>query len=122
MLFRSRDLPYGQHLVEDDDVEAVVEVLRGDWLTSGPRVIEFEDALTRATGAGYATAVSSGAGALRRECSTRLRGNTVPMHGGGQGAGGEQWKAKHSGKWPVACRGRWVSRIPLPVWSMPSRG
>jgi UDP-4-amino-4,6-dideoxy-N-acetyl-beta-L-altrosamine transaminase len=59
-----RALPYGQHLIEDDDVEAVVEVLRGDWLTSGPRVVEFEHALTPATGAGYATAVSSGTAAL----------------------------------------------------------
>lgn len=61
---RSQDLPYGQHLVEDDDVEAVVEVLRGGWLTSGPTVAEFEDALVGATGAGFATAVSSGTAAL----------------------------------------------------------
>lgn len=57
-------IPYGRHCVDDEDVAAVVEVLRGDWLTQGPKVAEFEEALCEATGARYAVAFSSGTGAL----------------------------------------------------------
>ena len=44
-------IPYGRQLVDDDDVAAVVAVLRGDWLTQGPHVSEFEDRLSQITGA-----------------------------------------------------------------------
>ena len=37
-------LPYGRHDIDDDDIAAVAEVLRGDWLTTGPKVAEFESA------------------------------------------------------------------------------
>jgi UDP-4-amino-4,6-dideoxy-N-acetyl-beta-L-altrosamine transaminase len=57
-------LPYGRQWIDDDDVAAVVECLRGDWLTQGPRVDRFEQALCEATGANYAVAVSSGTAAL----------------------------------------------------------
>jgi perosamine synthetase len=57
-------IPYGRQTIEDDDVAAVVEVLRGDWLTQGPSVVTFEEAFARACDAPYAVAFSSGTAAL----------------------------------------------------------
>ena len=57
-------LPYGRHLVDDDDVAAVTAVLRGDFLTTGPAVQAFERALAEKTGARHAVACSSGTTAL----------------------------------------------------------
>ncbi len=37
-------LPYGRQAIDDDDIQAVVETLRSDWLTTGPKVEEFEEA------------------------------------------------------------------------------
>jgi UDP-4-amino-4,6-dideoxy-N-acetyl-beta-L-altrosamine transaminase len=57
-------LPYGRQTVEDDDVGAVAAALRGDFLTTGPRVEEYERAFARATGAVHAVACNSGTAAL----------------------------------------------------------
>jgi UDP-4-amino-4,6-dideoxy-N-acetyl-beta-L-altrosamine transaminase len=57
-------LPYGRQTIDDDDVAAVVAALRSDWLTTGPRVEEFEAAFATVTGAAHAVAVSSGTAAL----------------------------------------------------------
>ena len=38
-------LPYGRQSLDEDDIQAVVEVLRSDWLTTGPKVAEFEEAI-----------------------------------------------------------------------------
>lgn len=57
-------LPYGRQVIEDDDVEAVVAALRSDYLTTGPRVVEFEKALAAATNARHAIACSNGTAAL----------------------------------------------------------
>jgi UDP-4-amino-4,6-dideoxy-N-acetyl-beta-L-altrosamine transaminase len=57
-------IPYGHQTIDDDDVAAVVAALRSDFLTTGPRVREFEESLARRTGARYACAVSSGTAAL----------------------------------------------------------
>ena len=57
-------IPYGRQTIDDEDIKAVVEVLRSDWLTTGPKVAEFEEALARYVGAKYAVAVSSGTAAL----------------------------------------------------------
>ena len=57
-------IPYGRQWLDDDDVAAVVEVLRGDFLTTGPAVPAFEAALAAATGAAFAVAVNSGTSAL----------------------------------------------------------
>lgn len=62
---RDRPLPYGHHCIEDEDVQAVVEVLRSDWLTTGPNVREFEEAFAAAVGARYAVSFSSGTAALQ---------------------------------------------------------
>ena len=57
-------LPYGKHLIDDADIAAIVDVLRGDWLTTGPKVRAFEEALARRVGARYAVSCSSGTAAL----------------------------------------------------------
>ncbi|MEU8107636.1 aminotransferase class I/II-fold pyridoxal phosphate-dependent enzyme [Nonomuraea muscovyensis] len=57
-------LPYGKQSISDGDVEAVVEVLRGDWLTTGPAVERFETELARWTGGVPCLAVTSGTAAL----------------------------------------------------------
>lgn len=56
-------IPYGRQSIDQADIDAVVEVLRGDWLTTGPAVEEFESALSDVVGA-PAVAVSSGTAAL----------------------------------------------------------
>jgi UDP-4-amino-4,6-dideoxy-N-acetyl-beta-L-altrosamine transaminase len=57
-------IPYGRQCVDEEDIAAVVEVLRSDYLTTGPAVGRFEAALRRATGAGHAVALNSGTSAL----------------------------------------------------------
>lgn len=57
-------LPYGRHLIEDDDVAAVAAVLRSDTLTTGPVVPAFEAALCERTGARFAVACGSGTAGL----------------------------------------------------------
>ena len=61
---RPHMLPYGRQLVDESDIQAVVEVLRSDWLTTGPVVTEFEDEFTKLTGANEAVALSNGTAAL----------------------------------------------------------
>jgi perosamine synthetase len=61
---RERFLPYGRQHIDDEDISAVVAALRSDWLTTGPRVEEFERAFAETVGAGDAVAVSSGTAAL----------------------------------------------------------
>ena len=59
-----RFLPYGRQSIDEEDIAAVLAVLRGDWLTAGPAVGAFEGALCEMTGAEYAIACSSGTAAL----------------------------------------------------------
>jgi perosamine synthetase len=61
---RSTFLPYGRQSVDDADIEAVVRVLRSDWLTTGPKVDEFEEAFAAYVGAKFAVSFSSGTAAL----------------------------------------------------------
>ena len=61
---RDRLLPYAHQVVDEEDVRVVVETLRSDWLTTGPKVAEFEEAFASEVGAKYAVAVSSGTAAL----------------------------------------------------------
>ncbi len=60
----NRLIPYGHQCIEEDDIQAVVEVLRSDWITTGPAVDAFEKAVAGFVGAEYAVAVSSGTAAL----------------------------------------------------------
>ena len=57
-------LPYGHQWIDEEDIAAVVEVLRSDWITTGPKVAEFEQAFADFVGAREAVAVSSGTAAL----------------------------------------------------------
>ena len=61
---RSPYIPYGKQFIADEDIAAVVEALRSDWLTTGPRVEEFERAFAKTVGAQEAVSVSSGTAAL----------------------------------------------------------
>jgi len=61
-------IPYGHHYIDEDDVQAVVEVLRHGALTQGPKVAEFEWVIAERVGAKYAVAVSSGTAALHLAC------------------------------------------------------
>lgn len=61
-------IPYGRQWIEQDDIDAVVEVLCGDYVTTGPNVDAFEQAVAEYTGAKYAVAVSNGTAALHIAC------------------------------------------------------
>jgi perosamine synthetase len=61
---RERLLPYGRQSLDDADVQAVVEVLKSDWLTTGPKVGEFEERFAAWVGAHHAVSFSSGTAAL----------------------------------------------------------
>jgi perosamine synthetase len=61
---RASLLPYGRQSVSDDEIQAVVEVLRSDWLTTGPKVTDFEEAFAARVGAAHAVSFSSGTAAL----------------------------------------------------------
>ncbi|WP_085902028.1 UDP-4-amino-4,6-dideoxy-N-acetyl-beta-L-altrosamine transaminase [Kiloniella majae] len=66
---RETMLRYGAQSIDADDWKAVENVLRSDWLTTGPAVAEFEQALCDFTGAKYAVAVNTGTAALHASCS-----------------------------------------------------
>lgn len=57
-------IPYGRQTIDEEDIKAVVDVLKSDFLTQGPKVQEFEGALASYCGARYAVAFSSGTAAL----------------------------------------------------------
>ncbi len=57
-------IPYGRQSIDEADIQAVVEVLRSGWLTTGPGVEEFEKVFARFVEARHAVAVSSGTAAL----------------------------------------------------------
>jgi len=59
-----RFIPYGRQTVDEDDIAAVVEVLRSDWLTTGPAVPRFEEAFAGFVGAEHGVAVVNGTAAL----------------------------------------------------------
>ena len=57
-------IPYGKQSIDEDDINSVVEVLKSDFLTTGPKIKEFEDELCRYTNAKYCVAVANGTAAL----------------------------------------------------------
>lgn len=59
-----RVVPYGRQWIDEDDIAAVVAVLRSDWLTTGPKVTEFEEVFAQSVGVRQAVAVSNGTAAL----------------------------------------------------------
>ncbi len=64
MPVRKTLLPYGRQSIGEDDIQAVVDVLRSDWLTTGPKVAEFEESFAARVGAKHAVSFSSGTAAL----------------------------------------------------------
>lgn len=57
-------IPYGKQLIDQKDIDLVVETLQSDFLTTGPKVKEFEESLSKYCGAKYVVAVSNGTAAL----------------------------------------------------------
>lgn len=68
MPIREHKISYGRQCIEEDDIQAVADVLKSDYLTCGPKVTELERALCDYTGAKYAVAVSNGTAALHCAC------------------------------------------------------
>lgn len=65
---RDSKIYYGQQWITEEDVQAVAETLRSNYLTTGPKVTELEKKLCEYTGASYATAVCNGTAALHIAC------------------------------------------------------
>jgi perosamine synthetase len=65
---RDSYLPYGRQWIDEEDIQSVVNVLKGDYLTTGPAVGEFEKAVASYVGAKYAVAFSNGTAALHGAC------------------------------------------------------
>lgn len=57
-------IPYGKQNITEEDIQAVIETLKSDYLTQGPKVAEFENAFAKYIGSDYAVAVSNGTAAL----------------------------------------------------------
>ena len=68
-------IPYGKQTISDDDIQSVVEVLKSDFLTTGPKVKEFEEAIDNYCGAKYCVAVSNGTAALHLASLVLLKKN-----------------------------------------------
>lgn len=78
-------IPYGRQDIDEADIESVVEVLRSDWLTQGPRIEEFENRLATTVGAEHAVAVNSATSALHIACLAL-----------GLRSGGQMWTTPNS--------------------------
>ncbi|MBT0653109.1 UDP-4-amino-4,6-dideoxy-N-acetyl-beta-L-altrosamine transaminase [Geomobilimonas luticola] len=61
-------IPYGRQSISEADINAVIDVLRSDWLTQGPAIEQFEQAVAAYSGASYAVAVNSATSALHIAC------------------------------------------------------
>lgn len=63
-----RYIPYGRQSISNDDIQAVVDILKSDWLTQGPTIARFEKAITEYCGVRYATATCNATAALHIAC------------------------------------------------------
>jgi len=61
-------IPYGRQYIDEEDIESVVNTLRSDYLTQGPKISEFEAALSKFCGSKYGVAVNSATSALHLSC------------------------------------------------------
>ncbi|MBN1688189.1 MAG: UDP-4-amino-4,6-dideoxy-N-acetyl-beta-L-altrosamine transaminase [Candidatus Omnitrophica bacterium] len=61
---KMKKIPYGRQWIDQSDINEVVKVLKSDWLSQGPKIREFEEAIAKYCGAKYAVAVSSGTAGL----------------------------------------------------------
>src|SRR3981081_4264164 len=81
---REKLLPYGRQSIDDTDIQAVVEVLKSDWLTTGPKIAECDERFSARVGARYAVSFSSATAALHGAAVAAGRGPgdeaiTTPM-------------------------------------------
>ncbi|WKV09846.1 UDP-4-amino-4,6-dideoxy-N-acetyl-beta-L-altrosamine transaminase [Thermoanaerobacterium sp. CMT5567-10] len=65
---RKTYLPYGRQWIDDEDIEEVIETLKSDYITTGPKIKEFEEKVAAYTGTKYAVAISNGTAALHAAC------------------------------------------------------
>ncbi|MFC5590284.1 UDP-4-amino-4,6-dideoxy-N-acetyl-beta-L-altrosamine transaminase [Sporosarcina soli] len=65
---RDTFLAYGRQWIDDEDIEAVINTLKSDYLTTGPTILQFEKAVAEFVGAKYAVTFSSGTAALHAAC------------------------------------------------------
>lgn len=65
---RDSYLPYGRQSLDEEDIQSVVDILRGDYLTTGPTIALFEEKVAEYAGSSYAVAFSSGTAALHAAC------------------------------------------------------
>ncbi|MBD8025404.1 UDP-4-amino-4,6-dideoxy-N-acetyl-beta-L-altrosamine transaminase [Ureibacillus sp. Re31] len=65
---RDTYLPYGKQYLDEEDIETVIKVLKGDYLTTGPSIKEFEKTVANYVGSKYAVAFSNGTAALHGAC------------------------------------------------------
>lgn len=65
---RNTPIPYARQYIDDDDCNAVAEILRSDYLTTGPKAKEFEEAIASYVGTEYAVAFANGTAALHAAC------------------------------------------------------
>ena len=65
---RNTSIYYGRHNLDDTDIQAVVETLKGDLITQGPKTAEFEKSLCEFTGAKYSVVLANGTAALHLAC------------------------------------------------------
>ncbi len=65
---RDHYLPYGKQSIDEDDIQAVINILKSDFITTGPTIKQFEDQVAAYVGAKYAVAFSSGTAALHGAC------------------------------------------------------
>jgi hypothetical protein len=63
-----KPIPYGKQHISEEDIQAVIETLQSDFLTQGPKILEFEKAFAKYVGANYAVAVANGTAALHLNC------------------------------------------------------
>ena len=85
---RKTMLPYARHHLDEDDIKATVEVLRSDWLTTGPEVGKFEKAIADFVGVRDAVAVSNGTAALHAAMYALAPGTTLCILGSRLGGSG----------------------------------
>jgi UDP-4-amino-4,6-dideoxy-N-acetyl-beta-L-altrosamine transaminase len=64
----SHYIPYARQDIDENDIQTVVQILKSDWLTQGPVILEFENTCARSFGAEYAIAVNSATSALHLAC------------------------------------------------------
>ena len=72
-------IPYGKQFIDEKDIEAVETVLKSDWLTTGPKVDEFEKSISKYIGCKYATVVNSGTSGLDLAVQALKQGNGLEI-------------------------------------------